>query len=130
MSCAGSKATLMIRPCRSRCRSSRRFLLIFPRNGCMFPAFSPPLRPGSFSAGIHPLSFGPAFLLNGFVFIVIGLQLPGILRELHGESLMRLIDNALIICGVVVLVRIVWVVVVTYVPRLLSKKLRKRDPAP
>ena len=70
------------------------------------------------------------FLLNGFVFIVIGLQLPGILRELHGESLMRLIDNALIICGVVVLVRIVWVVVVTYVPRLLSKKLRKRDPAP
>jgi monovalent cation/hydrogen antiporter len=70
------------------------------------------------------------FLLNGFVFIVIGLQLPGILRELHGESLMRLIDNALIICGVVVLVRIVWVVVVTYVPRLLSEKLRERDPAP
>jgi Na+/H+ antiporter len=70
------------------------------------------------------------FLLNGFVFIVIGLQLPGILRELHGESLMRLIDNALIICGVVVLVRILWVVVVTYVPRLLSKTLRERDPAP
>jgi CPA1 family monovalent cation:H+ antiporter len=70
------------------------------------------------------------FLLNGFVFIAIGLQLPGILRELEGESLVRLIDDALIICGVVVLVRIIWVVVVTYAPRLLSKTLRKRDPAP
>jgi Na+/H+ antiporter len=70
------------------------------------------------------------FLLNGFVFIVIGLQLPGILRALNGESFIGLIANALIISIVVILVRIAWVVLATYLPRLLSKKLRARDPVP
>src|SRR5256714_5867751 len=37
------------------------------------------------------------FLLNGFVFIIIGLQLPGILRELRGGSLTALIDSALLV---------------------------------
>jgi len=70
------------------------------------------------------------FLLNGFVFITIGLQLPGILRALRGESLMSLIDDALLVSGAVVLVRIAWVIPATYLPRLLSKKLRARDPFP
>jgi monovalent cation/hydrogen antiporter len=70
------------------------------------------------------------FLLNGFVFIVIGLQLPGILRTLKGESLFSLIDEALLVSAAVVLVRIAWVFPATYLPRLLSKKLRARDPYP
>jgi CPA1 family monovalent cation:H+ antiporter len=69
------------------------------------------------------------FLLNGFVFITIGLQLPGILRALKGESLWSLIDNALLVSAAVVLVRILWVVPATYLPRL-SKKSRARDPIP
>jgi len=71
-----------------------------------------------------------SFLLNGFVFITIGLQLPGIVRGLRGESLESLIRNALLVSGAVVLVRIVWVFCATYLPRLLSKKLRARDPFP
>jgi Na+/H+ antiporter len=70
------------------------------------------------------------FLLNGFIFIVIGLQLPGILHALKGESLMSLIDDPLLVCGAVVLVRVAWVFPATYLPRLLSKKLRARDPYP
>jgi hypothetical protein len=70
------------------------------------------------------------FLLNGFVFIVIGLQLPGILRGLHAASLFSPIQNALIISAAVVLIRIAWVLPATYLPRLLSKKLRGRDPIP
>jgi len=70
------------------------------------------------------------FLLNGFVFITIGLQLPGILRALHGTSLFGLISGALLVSGAVVLVRIAWVIPATYLPRLLSKKLRTRDPIP
>ena len=70
------------------------------------------------------------FLLNGFVFIVIGLQLPGILRGLHGESLFSPIQNALIISAAVILIRIAWVLPATYLPRLLSKKLRGRDTIP
>ena len=70
------------------------------------------------------------FLLNGFVFIVIGLQLPGILHGLHAEALFSPIQNALIICAAVILVRIAWVLSATYLPRLLSEKLRRRDPIP
>ena len=70
------------------------------------------------------------FLLNGFVFITIGLQLPGILRALKGESLLALIENALLVSAAVVLVRVAWVFAATYLPRLLIKKVRARDPHP
>ncbi|PYL64208.1 MAG: Na+/H+ antiporter [Verrucomicrobia bacterium] len=70
------------------------------------------------------------FLLNGFVFITIGLQLPGILRALHAASLLSLIRDAALVSGAVILVRIAWVAPATYLPRLLSKKLRARDPIP
>ena len=71
-----------------------------------------------------------AFLLNGFIFIMIGLQLPGILRQLNHEPLSRLTTYALIISATVVLVRIAWVFAATYLPRWLSPKFRTRDPAP
>ncbi len=70
------------------------------------------------------------FLLNGFVFITIGLQLPGILRDLHGESLSRLIEEAILVSLTVVLVRIAWVVCATYLPRLLIRRWREIDPMP
>jgi monovalent cation/hydrogen antiporter len=70
------------------------------------------------------------FLINGFVFIIIGLQLPGILRALHGESLIGPFLNGLIVSGVVIAVRIAWVAPAAYLPRLLSKRLRARDPYP
>lgn len=54
------------------------------------------------------------FLLNGFVFTAIGLQLPGILRGLPGVSLATLIRDGLLISAAVVLVRIVWVFPATY----------------
>lgn len=71
-----------------------------------------------------------AFLLNGFIFLVIGLQLPEILRQLHDEPFSRLVADGVIISATVVLVRIAWVFPATYFPRWLSKKLRARNPAP
>ena len=71
-----------------------------------------------------------AFLLNGFIFIMIGLQLPGILRNLSREPLSRLTTYGLLISATVVLVRIAWVFPATYLPRWLSPKLRARDPVP
>ena len=71
-----------------------------------------------------------AFLLNGFIFIMIGLQLPGILRSLSHEPLARLTIYGLLISATVVLVRIAWVFPATYLPRWLSPKLRARDPVP
>ena len=66
----------------------------------------------------------------GFVFILIGLQLPEVLRALSGHaiSIPRLIWYALLISFAVVLIRILWVFPATYLPRPLFKKLCRRDP--
>ena len=71
-----------------------------------------------------------SFLLNGFVFITIGLQLPGILHEIAGASPRSVFIDALILCAAVVLVRIAWVFPAAYIPRFLFKSIRRRDPYP
>ncbi len=71
-----------------------------------------------------------AFLLNGFIFVVIGLQLPEILRNLSREPFSRLVGYGMLISATVVLVRIAWVFPATYLPRWFSRKMRERDPAP
>ncbi len=72
------------------------------------------------------------FLLNGFVFLLIGLQLPEVLGALSGHSLsvQKLTWYALLISLAVVLIRILWVFPATYLPRLLFGRIRRRDPYP
>jgi Na+/H+ antiporter len=70
------------------------------------------------------------FLLNGFVFVLIGLQLPQILGGLSERALPELIALGVLISLTVILVRIAWVFPATYLPRWLSASLRARDPAP
>ena len=70
------------------------------------------------------------FLLNGFVFVLIGLQLPAILGALSGRALPELLGLGVLISLTVILVRIAWVFPATYLPRLLSASLRARDPNP
>jgi CPA1 family monovalent cation:H+ antiporter len=70
------------------------------------------------------------FVLNGLVFILIGLQLPFIRREIHGHSLMSLIAYSVVLTLIVMVVRLLWIYPATYIPRWLSKRVRQRDPAP
>jgi CPA1 family monovalent cation:H+ antiporter len=70
------------------------------------------------------------FLLNCILFIVIGLQLPEIMAELGQYSTGQLIGYGALSSAVVILVRPVWVFPATWLPRLLSKRLRQRDPIP
>jgi Na+/H+ antiporter len=70
------------------------------------------------------------FLLNGLVFILIGLELPGVLHTLKGYSYPTLFSYAVLISTAMILVRIVWVFAASYVPRFLSKTVRQRDPYP
>ncbi|HEX6555300.1 MAG TPA: Na+/H+ antiporter [Ktedonobacteraceae bacterium] len=74
------------------------------------------------------------FLLNGLVFILIGLQLPGILATLNTtlapRSPILLVWYAVLISLTVILVRLVWVFPQALLPRLLSRRLRERDPYP
>jgi len=70
------------------------------------------------------------FLLNGFIFLLIGLQLPEVLRRLSHHSMPQLLWYAAAISLAVIIIRIFWVFPATYLPRLLSKSLRQRDPYP
>ncbi len=49
------------------------------------------------------------FLLNALAFILVGLQLKPIVRELERAALVEYIGIALVVCAAVILVRIAWV---------------------
>ena len=72
------------------------------------------------------------FILNGFVFILVGLQLPEVLRALAQASLplSRLAWYALLISLAIVVIRIVWVFSEVYLERLICRKLGRPDPYP
>ena len=61
------------------------------------------------------------FLLNGVIFIVIGLQLPVIMNEIKGHSILNLLGYGLLISLVTIIVRIVWVIFGVYTQRVLFK---------
>lgn len=70
------------------------------------------------------------FLLNGVVFILIGLQLPGIVRGLGEYSLQTAIGFGVLISIVTIVVRLLWVYPGAFCPRMLSKRIRTREPNP
>jgi Na+/H+ antiporter len=70
------------------------------------------------------------FLLNGLIFILIGLQLRSVVARLDVYSAGELIFYAVLVSLTVILVRILWVFPATYVPRWVSRRLRERDPPP
>jgi len=70
------------------------------------------------------------FLLNGFLFLLVGLQLPSILDTFRDISWFVLTGNALLMSLTCVLARLGWVFASAYLPRALSRKLREREPAP
>lgn len=65
------------------------------------------------------------FLLNGLVFLLIGLQLRTIVRD--PSFALRELWIALVISALVIVVRVAWVYPATYLPRLL-RRVREREP--
>ena len=70
------------------------------------------------------------FLLNGTVFILIGMQIPFIMQGMENYSAGEAIGIAIIISLASVLIRILWVYPATYLPRWFSKKIRESEPYP
>jgi NhaP-type Na+/H+ or K+/H+ antiporter len=62
------------------------------------------------------------FMLNGFVFILIGLQLPGILKQVVNYSTKELIGYGVVISLVTIVVRILWVFAGAYVTKMFHPK--------
>ncbi|WP_372617407.1 Na+/H+ antiporter [Falsiroseomonas sp.] len=67
------------------------------------------------------------FLLTSLVFILVGLQLEGILERLAGQGALELAGLALAISAVLILSRFVWVFPVAWLSCLLPS-VRRREP--
>ncbi|MFT2015150.1 Na+/H+ antiporter [Streptomyces sp. 796.1] len=69
-----------------------------------------------------------SFVLESAVFALIGLQLPVVVRDLSGYGVGEVAWYATAVFLAVVVVRYVWVFPATFLPRLLSARIRAREP--
>jgi len=70
------------------------------------------------------------FILNGVLFMLVGLQLPQVVRSLPPGSATHAAKLAILVVLVMVLVRFAWIFGTNYLPRLLSEKSRRKNRIP
>jgi monovalent cation/hydrogen antiporter len=70
------------------------------------------------------------YLIEGMVFLVTGLQARALLAGSSAYSTSELALSAAVVSAVVIVARFIWMYPATYVPRWLSTRLARRDPAP
>jgi len=70
------------------------------------------------------------YYLEGFVFLVTGMETRALLDRTNTVSLRELALALLLTVAVVVVARFIWVYPSVYLPRWLSPSLRRRDPLP
>jgi CPA1 family monovalent cation:H+ antiporter len=70
------------------------------------------------------------FILNGILFMLIGLQLPRLIHALPPGAALSIAKLALLILLALMLVRFLWLFIATYLPRLFSRTFRRKNPAP
>jgi Na+/H+ antiporter len=70
------------------------------------------------------------FILNGVLFMLIGLQLPQVIHALAPSEEIRVAMLAILVVSVIVLVRFIWIFGSSYLPRLLSRKFRRKGRVP
>jgi CPA1 family monovalent cation:H+ antiporter len=70
------------------------------------------------------------FLLNGVIFILIGLQLGALVDAVPMGQLGSVIRIGALVSLTAIVVRLIWVPLAAWIPRALSPALRARDPMP
>lgn len=71
------------------------------------------------------------YLINGVLFILIGLQLHPILSALKAQAHPHnLVMLAVAVCLTVIIVRIAWALPAVYLPRVLSSRIRANEGSP
>ena len=67
------------------------------------------------------------YILNGLIFILIGLQMRNVIRGLNQYAISDLVLWGVVISLVVIIVRFIWVVPAALLPRVLSKRIRETE---
>lgn len=70
------------------------------------------------------------FVLNAMIFTLLGMQFTEQVALMPRADIGRFVGPGIAISLVVVVVRLLWVPVATYVPRLISQEIRRKDPVP
>lgn len=70
------------------------------------------------------------FIINGFVFTLIGLEWPVVLENLQSYSVSELIIYGSVLTIVVMAIRLIWIFPSAYLPRALFPSIKKKDPMP
>lgn len=70
------------------------------------------------------------FLMNGFIFLLIGLDLPVIVNGLQEVSLSEAIRYGLIISVLLIVLRLVWAFTMAHLPRYMFKSIRETEASP
>jgi monovalent cation/hydrogen antiporter len=68
------------------------------------------------------------FILNGVIFILIGLQMRSVLSHIQEHSFATLLWYGFLVSVVTIVARIIWVFPGAYLPRWFSSRIRKREP--
>ncbi len=69
------------------------------------------------------------FVMSALVFILIGLELPEIIKNLGENTIWEGVKYGIIISAIIIILRILWIYPAAYIPRWLSKSAR-RDASP
>ena len=69
------------------------------------------------------------FVLNAALFMLVGLQLPSVMDGISGLSTGAIVGYAVAVSAAVIVMRFLWVFPSTYLPRLVSRRIREREPA-
>jgi Na+/H+ antiporter len=70
------------------------------------------------------------FVLNAVIFILIGLQLGALREAVPSGMFIPLILSGALVSVTAIAVRMIWVPLAAWIPRLISPSLRARDPMP
>lgn len=70
------------------------------------------------------------YLVEGLLFLLTGFQMRSMIEKSRAFPLADILLTTLLVAALVIVARFIWVYVATYLRRLLSSKLRQRDPLP
>jgi CPA1 family monovalent cation:H+ antiporter len=70
------------------------------------------------------------YLIEGLLFLLTGFQMRSLFEKSKAFPLDDILFATALVAVIVVVARFAWVYPATYLPRVLSKRLRERDPSP
>lgn len=68
------------------------------------------------------------FVLNGFVFVLVGLALPEVLRGLGDRAPLHVAGLAVVVCVVAIATRFIWIALSSLLPRSPRRVIARGDP--